>query len=76
MDVLKVHARINEVTGKDIPITDMYTYPTIRALSTYLASKTTSRPQEENLKENILQRADAIGAARKNRPQPRNRRVQ
>ncbi len=34
--IMRAHSRLAEVTGRDLPITDMFKYPTVRALSQYL----------------------------------------
>ena len=43
----RVHTRLQEVLGEDIPIVELFTHPTIRALTNYLTRKADGQPPLE-----------------------------
>jgi surfactin family lipopeptide synthetase A len=64
LDLIRFHGRLGRITGREIAITDLFAYPTVRALAGYLTrtgGTTGMRSAEERAR---LQR-EALGARRK-----------
>jgi acyl-coenzyme A synthetase/AMP-(fatty) acid ligase len=45
--IVRLHRRMSELTGKPVPLTDLFRFPTIRSLARHLASETVQGSVEE-----------------------------
>jgi len=45
--IVRLHRRMREIVPQDVPLTDLFRFPTIRSLARQLASETTPRTMDE-----------------------------
>jgi len=60
LDIIKVNNRLREETGKNIPVVKMFTFPTIRSLSTYLIKEEGDRIPVEMIDDAVNLAAEAM----------------
>ena len=70
LHVVQVKARLNETLGRDLPVTTLFQYPTIRALAEFLSTPETADAADDSFLNKIHERSRLRRKAMSGRPQP------
>ena len=61
---IQVQTRIQELTGKELSLVDMFKYPTIEALARYLSGESGRERTREKVQDRASRRRDALSQKR------------
>jgi polyketide synthase PksJ len=60
MSILRLNSRLKAVTGMDIPVVEMFRYPTIHSFSTYLSHFSRSEKRKAYSEEKIMKTVNSL----------------
>jgi hypothetical protein len=68
--IVQVHSRLHGALGRDVPIIDMFKYPTIRALAAHLSQEQSAEPLLQEIQERIKRQNAAMERQKRLRFRP------